>query len=136
MSKLFKDYIKRADVRLQALEFYLQRQAYADTVREAQEVVELLLKGLLRFIGVEAPKVHDVGKTLDEHLEYLPEVVKENLKKIKAISKRLRKERELSFYGSEDFIPSEEYDEEEAREAIEDARFVFLVIKGVIDAQQ
>jgi hypothetical protein len=41
---------------------------------------------------------------------------------IKAISKRLRKERELSFYGAEDFIPTEEYDLADAEQAIKDAR--------------
>lgn len=30
-------------------------------VRRAQEVVELLLKGSLKILGVDYPKVHDVG---------------------------------------------------------------------------
>jgi hypothetical protein len=30
-------------------------------VREAQEIVELSLKGMLRQVGVESPKWHDVG---------------------------------------------------------------------------
>lgn len=45
----------------------------------------------------------------------------ESLDEVKRISKRLRKERELSFYGAEDFIPTEEYDLEDAQEAIRDA---------------
>jgi len=75
VDRLLRDYIKRAEIRVQALYFYLERQAYADVVREAQEVVELLLKGLLRFTGIEVPKVHDVSKTLDEHFSYLPDKV-------------------------------------------------------------
>jgi HEPN domain-containing protein len=34
-------------------------------VREAQELVELALKGMLRAIGIEPPKLHDV-ETLSE----------------------------------------------------------------------
>lgn len=48
------------------------------------------------------------------------------------ISKRLRKERELSFYGDIDFIPSEEYTDADAAEAIRDANFVVrLALKAM-----
>ncbi len=133
MERLLKDYIKRAEIRIKALYFYLERQAYADVIREAQEVVELLLKGLLRLVGIEVPRVHDVSKTLDGHVSYLPDNVKQNLKRIKDISKRLRKERELCFYGADDFIPSEEYSIDEARSAIEDAEFIYSLIKEGVE---
>ncbi|AIY90673.1 hypothetical protein GACE_1642 [Geoglobus acetivorans] len=45
------------------------------------------------------------------------------------ISKELRKERELSFYGAEDFIPLEEYTAEEALRAINYAKFVVDVVR-------
>ncbi|NPV29932.1 MAG: HEPN domain-containing protein [Firmicutes bacterium] len=44
-------YLKKAEVRFQALLFYKERGAYSDVVREAQEMVELLLKAVLRGIG-------------------------------------------------------------------------------------
>jgi HEPN domain-containing protein len=37
---------------------------YSDVVREAQEIVELALKGMLRQIGIEPPKWHDVGQLI------------------------------------------------------------------------
>ena len=74
-----------------------EKEDYPDVVREAQEVVELALKAVLRLIGVEVPKVHDVSKILGKYKDLLPEELRQNLKKIATIFKRLRKERELSF---------------------------------------
>lgn len=124
MDRLAIDYLKRAKIRLEVLEVLYEKGDYPDVVREAQEVVELALKAVLRLIGVEVPRVHDVGKILGKYEDSLPEEIRQNLKKIAIISKRLRKERELSFYGAEDFIPLEEYTAEEALQAINDAKFV------------
>jgi HEPN domain-containing protein len=38
--------------------------------------------------------------------------------------KKLRKERELAFYGDIDFIPTDEYTLEDAKEAVEGANYV------------
>ena len=126
---LVKDYIKRAEIRIKLLQLYLQEKDYADTVREAQEAVELLLKAVLRYIGAEVPKVHDVGKILKKFKDFLPPEIAENIGQIAEISKRLRKERELAFYGAHDFIPSEEYTCEEAEQAIKDAEFILDIVK-------
>ena len=42
-------YLTKAATRLKVLDLLLREQAYSDVVREAQEVVELALKGVLRF---------------------------------------------------------------------------------------
>jgi len=102
---------------------------YADVVREAQEVVELVLKAVLRIAGIDVPKIHDVGKILIKYSYLLPDEIKENLHEISRISKELRKERELSFYGAEDFIPLEGCSAEEALRAINYAKFVVEVVK-------
>jgi HEPN domain-containing protein len=60
-SALIKDYLFRAEKRIKMLEFLKQEKDYADVVREAQEVVELLLKALILAVGLEIPKVHDVS---------------------------------------------------------------------------
>jgi len=100
-----------------------------DVVREAQETVELALKGMLRAIGVEPPKYHDVGGLLLEHGDRFKTTITKHLERAAVISKRLRKERELAFYGDIDFIPTEEYTEEDARQAIEDAKWVVELAK-------
>ena len=126
---LAKSYIWKAETRLDALEALRKRQNYSDVVREAQETVELALKGMLRAIGVEPPKYHDVGGLLLEHGDRFNTAITKELERAARISKRLRKERELAFYGDIDFIPTEEYTEEDARQAIEEAQWVVELAK-------
>ena len=106
-----------------------RRQNYSDIVCEAQETVELALKGMLRAIGVEPPKYHDVGGLLLEHGDRFNTTITQELGRAAGISKRLRKERELAFSGDIDFIPTEEYTEEDARQAIEEAKWVVKLAK-------
>jgi len=119
---LAKSYLEKAKVRLKVLHLLMQEEAYSDVIREAQEAVELALKGMLRHIGVEPPKQHDVGYLLVEYSHKLPTEVVPCIQEIVSISKWLRKEREFSFYGDVDFIPTLEYtrgDGERARRDLE-----------------
>ena len=102
---------------LAALAVLVQRQAFSDVVRESQEIVELALKGMLRAVGIDPPKWHDVGDLLMQYGERFPQVERERLVDLAAASKLLRKEREFSFYGDIDFIPTDEYDAEDANRA-------------------
>jgi len=117
-------YLVKARARLRVLDVLLEEAAWSDVLREAQELVELALKGMLRQIGIEPPKWHDVGPLLLEHRERFPTETHGSLDRLASISGWLRKERELAFYGDIDFIPTERYSEEEAVRAIDDARFV------------
>ncbi len=129
---LAQSYLKKATDRLDILDLLFKKGAYSDVIREAQEIVELALKGMLRAVGIEPPKYHDVGPLILEHADRFSRVSEKDLQKIAKISKRLRKERELSFYGDIDFIPTEEYKEEDAKEATEGARFVVQIAKVII----
>jgi HEPN domain-containing protein len=104
---LARSYFAKARKRIRALEVLLEDEAFSDVVREAQELVELALKGMLRSCGVEPPKRHDVGPILLEHRERLPAEVAAVVDRLADISQRLRQEREVSFYGDDDFIPTE-----------------------------
>lgn len=126
---LAKSYIRKATDRLDILDVLLKKLAYSDVVREAQEIVELATKGMLRTVGIEPPKFHDVSHFLLEHRDKYPDDVVVHLDKIATISKRLRKEREFSFYGDIDFIPTEEYTKEDAINSIEDAKFVVSIVR-------
>jgi len=129
---LAKSYLKKATDRLDILELLINKRAYSDVVREAQEIVELALKGMLRAVGVEPPKLHDVGGMLLEHKERLPEDVCGRLGELAAVSKWLRKEREFSFYGDIDFIPTEEYIAEDATRAMAGAKLAVKMAARVI----
>lgn len=94
---MVRSYLKKAGDRLEVLDLLLKKGAYSDVVQEAQELVELALKGMLRAIGIEPPKLHDVGGLLRDHRNRFPEDVRSLLDELARISKRLRKERELAF---------------------------------------
>lgn len=51
------------------------------------------------------------------------------------ISKALRKDREIAFYGSEDLIPSEFYTRADAEQAFEDARWVHAHVASVVKSE-
>lgn len=127
---LGRDYIRRAGIRLAAVEVLFEKQGYADVVRETQELVELCLKGLLRMMRIEVPRLHDVGPLLIEAKDRLPEAVRLQVEALARISKAMRRDRELSFYGSEDLTPSEFYTKEDAQKALDDAKWVYSVCQS------
>lgn len=124
MKTLAEAYLEKATKRLRVLEVLLEEESYSDVIREAQELVELALKGMLRYVGVDPPKWHDVGPIISEHNNLLPKNIQTSIPRLASISKQLRREREFAFYGDIDFIPTEEYSEQDALKAIDDARFV------------
>ena len=101
-------------------------------VREAQELVELALKAMLRQVGVDPPKWHDVGPILLEQAELFPEALRPRLTRLAEISKRLRKEREFAFSGDIDFIPTHEYKRLDGERAIAEAGEVVDAAKSLI----
>jgi HEPN domain-containing protein len=131
-TSLAESYLIKARVRLEVLEVYLDKEAYSDVVREAQEIVELALKGMLRQVGMEPPHWHDVGRLVREHRDRFPGVTDAGIERLTRVSTALRKERELAFYGAIDFIPTDEYTREQAEEALDDATWVVSVAAHVI----
>jgi len=129
---LAKSYLFKAEKRLKILPRYLEEEDYSDAVWEAQEIVELCLKAALRFVGVEPPRYHDVSHLFLQHRDRFPGLTDAEVQRIVEISKRLRKERELAFYGDIDFNPTEEYSEADARQALEEARFVLEKAKAFL----
>lgn len=118
--------------RLDILDMLFQKKSYSDVVREAQEIVELAQKAMLRQVGIDPPKWHDVGMIILEHSEKFPDEIRDSLEELSKISKWLRTERELAFYGDIDFIPTEEYTEEDAIKAINGAKKVVNIALKVI----
>jgi HEPN domain-containing protein len=125
--------LEKASKRRRVLDVLMEEDAWSDVVREAQELVELALKAMLREVGVDPPKWHDVGSILVEQARLFPEATRLLLPELARISKWLRKERELSFYGDIDFIPTEEYSEGDAGRAITDAVFALEAARRHID---
>lgn len=118
-----ESYLKTAKQILGEASSLFKSEAWSLVVRRSQECVELCLKALLRRVGVEVPKIHDVGSLLRNHAARFPGLP---IDRLVSISRRLREEREISFYGDEmtDMPPESLYDRKDAEQALEDAKFV------------
>jgi hypothetical protein len=126
---LARDYLRRADVRLDALDVLFDGESWADVVREAQEIVELTLKGLLRACGIDPPRIHDVSGILLAERQRLPENLQAEVEVLAEASRQLRRDRELAFYGAEDLTPSGFYSREDAARARGYARQTVSAVK-------
>ena len=127
--KLGRDYLHRARGRRKAIESLFQEKLFADVVRECQEACELALKGIIREAGHSVPMVHDVSEKLKEIQKDLPKKLQAKLQEVCDISKQLRRDRELSFYGSEDITPSDFYTVDDAKEAMKKLDLVLGLVK-------
>jgi hypothetical protein len=126
---LAKDYIRRAAGRLRALDVLYEDGHWADVVREAQEIVELALKAALRAHGVDPPRLHDVSDVLLAERDRLPAALTAELDALVRISRELRRDRELAFYGAEDLTPSGFYSRDDATKARDGARQTVRAVK-------
>lgn len=124
--EIARSHLRQARLILAEAERYQGDGVWHLAVRRSQESVELALKGLLRAAGLEIPHVHDVSAFLVEHSARLPAVVRPHLDRLVSVSRRLRREREVSFYGDEESgaAPDRLYTPGDAEQAVGDARVV------------
>jgi HEPN domain-containing protein len=114
-----ESYLHQARARLEdALDAILEEN-YPYAVRLSQECVELSLKAVLKAVGIEYPKVHDVSDILPEIRDRLPDWFKAEIDFLQESSKLLFKKREPSLYGEEETLTSP--DEVMSRNDAEDA---------------
>lgn len=99
---LAREYLRKAKNRLRAVRILQEGGSYDDVIRECQEIVELVLKGILRKVGLDPPRTHDVGAVLTDHAHRLPPAWRADLAEIVSLSKELSEERAQSFYGDEE----------------------------------
>lgn len=108
----------------------IEKEDWNLAIRRSQEVVELSLKGALKFLGIDYPKVHDVGfiffKEAKNRGLHLSEAT---FLRIQEASKWLAEARGPAFYVEKN------YGKEEAMKAYEDALFVLKTIKNVMSLQ-
>jgi HEPN domain-containing protein len=129
------DHLRRARARLLAVDTLFEAESWADVVRESQEIVELALKGLLRTCGVEPPRIHDVADVLLAERSRVPAALDPDVDRLADISRGLRRDRELAFYGAEDLTPSDFYKRPDAVSARAAARFVVEKVGPVITSR-
>lgn len=117
--KLAQDYFEKFRVRVKTLRIFFDEKDYSDVMREGQEALELFIKALIRSLHIQPEFGHDPGKQLTLYADQLSEPWKKLSPTLADWSKRLRRSRELAFYGAEDFIPSEEFSKKDALEVID-----------------
>lgn len=126
--ELAEDYVRRAKLRLKALDVLFEGEGWPDVVRESQEILELALKGLLRWCGVDPPRVHDVSGVLLAEKDRLPPELAREAEALAAASRHLRRDRELAFYGAEDLTPTGFYSKADAENARTAARHTVATV--------
>lgn len=105
----------------------LKERDFNIVVRRAQEAVELALKGALKILGIDYPKVHDVAPLFSEKFQEKRGLVDPQVfQRIEEISFWLSQSRTPSFYFER------EYEEEDAEKAFNDANFVLEEIKKLL----
>ena len=94
-----------AEIYYEEMQRMFEKGKWNIVVRRAQEVVELSLKGILKIMGIEFPKVHNVAPLFVTLLQEKGiELEKEVSDKILSISKILAKERAPAFYGEKVYL--------------------------------
>ncbi|MDD9989739.1 MAG: HEPN domain-containing protein [Spirochaetaceae bacterium] len=84
---------------LQDMEASYARKSWNAVVRRAQEVVELSLKGVLSYLGVDFPKVHDPAAVFVATVSARGMALgEEEAADVTAVSARLARKRAPAFY--------------------------------------
>jgi len=101
---------------------------YNLVIRRSQEAVELALKGVLRILGIDYPRVHHIGDIFRKRIIEKDVKIKDEVsQKIEDISFWLSETREPSFYFERKFS------REDAQKAKEDAGFLIKEIKKILE---
>jgi len=118
--RIARGYLQEAQTRRIALDALFGARGYPAVVRESQDLVELVLKGALRFVGVEPPKRHDVHDVVQHFIDRFPEEWLRALTELSGALTELAQDRAPAFYGKEDedIPPSELFGEDDARRAM------------------
>jgi len=131
-----KAYIEDAGYSLKEAKTAFKGGLHHRAVRRAQECVEFSLKAILRLLGVEYPRQHEVSAVLEEaaRRKGLPEWFLSALPEVSLISRRLAEERGPAFYGEERAFtpPRSLYREDDAEKAVTDAEKVLGLCRKLL----
>lgn len=129
------DYLSKAERFLRVAREAVFDKDYSLGVRWAQESIELAVKAVLRCLGIEFPKEHDVSEVLAGIEEKLPSWFEENVPLIARIMREITVQRGPALYGYErELIPAGKiFGEEMGKKALKDSEFVYDLCKKFIE---
>ncbi|MCS7286328.1 MAG: HEPN domain-containing protein [Anaerolineae bacterium] len=133
--EMAQSYIRTAEHSLKQARLAYDDGLWHLAVRRSQESVEPALKGVLRLLGLEVLRVHDVSFFLMEHRSRFPSWFQVQTDKLSYISRGLRKDRELSLYRDEEMAlpPDLIFSKFDAEEALKNAQFVLEHSKRLLE---
>ena len=134
--KVARAYLRQAEARLKDAKEALAEGNYPYAVRLSQECVEMSLKAVLKAVGIEYPKVHDVSDVLVDVKERFPDWFRAELQFLCQSSKALAKKREISLYGGEEAFlsPEEVISKADAEDAVRRADKTYGLCKRFVDS--
>ena len=134
--RIAKAYLRQAGARLKDARDALLEGNYPYAVRLSQECVELSLKAVLKAVGIEYPKIHDVSDILVDVEERFPEWFRAELGFLRESSRVLVKKREISLYGGEEAFlsPEEVISRVDAEDATQRAGKTYELCKRLVDS--
>ena len=132
--EMAKDYLERSLRCLEEAEISFSKKDYAGTVRRSQESLELAIKSLLRSLGVEYPREHDISEALIAERNRLPEELAREVDSLSPLVRELASLRGPAMYGYErEGIPaSRAFKEEYARNVLATVRKHVKSIEAVL----
>jgi HEPN domain-containing protein len=134
--KVARAYLRQAEARLKDARDAFAEGNYPYAVRLSQECVELSLKAVLKAVGIEYPKIHDVSDILVDVGWRFPEWFRAELGFLQETSRILVKKREISLYGGEEafLTPEEVISRGDAEDATQRAGRTHGVCRRLIDS--
>lgn len=81
-------YLKDAEIILEESRFSFDKGHWHRVVRKCQEATELAIKGLFKFLGLDYPKSHILGRIIKKEIGKYSLFDKETIKQIALISIR------------------------------------------------
>jgi len=123
-TRMARDYAERAHWSLKEAEHALRSRKNTVCVRRLQEALELASKALLRRIAIEYPREHDVGESLDNAAQRLPDYLNSTLDELKAMLRQLAEVRGPAFpsYEAEGIPASEAFTREYVTNTLDKTR--------------
>lgn len=125
-------YLKKCQSRLKALGSLYEDENFSDVVRESQEIVELCSKAILRMALMDPPHRHDLARELAIAKGKLDPAVTAPVGELETANHWLRREREMAFYGADDFDPTEGYSEEDGKRAYGYAELAVKTLEKIL----
>ena len=134
MLKVAKSYLRQARARLEDAKEAFPEANYPYAVRLSQECLELSLKAVLKAVGIDYPKIHDVSDVLTAVRERFPDWFKVEMGFLHESSKILVKKREISLYGGEEALlsPDEAIDKNDAEDALTRAEKTYKLCEKIL----